>query len=104
MSFPFFFNSKDESPNRAEREARKLAAAKRRMINEDLAGRDIKNERVLAAMQRVPREAFIPQEHRASAYNDCPLEIGWGQTISQPYMVAKMSELLEIERGEKVLE
>jgi len=104
MSFPFFFNSNDDSLDRSERESRKLASAKKRMITEDLAGRGIQDERVLAAMQKVPREAFVPLEHRASAYKDHPLEIGWGQTISQPYMVAKMSELLEIEAGEKVLE
>ena len=58
-----------------------------------LRGRDIKDPRVLAAMAAVPREAFVPERERGAAYQDGPLPIGAGQTISQPYMVARMTEL-----------
>jgi protein-L-isoaspartate(D-aspartate) O-methyltransferase len=59
---------------------------------------------VLQAMRRVPRHRFVPDELQELAYDDVPLAIGKGQTISQPYMVAKMTELLEVERGARVLE
>jgi protein-L-isoaspartate(D-aspartate) O-methyltransferase len=60
--------------------------------------------RVLQALRRIPRHRFVPAEYADRAYDDAPLSIGGGQTISQPYMVGKMSELLEIEPGDKVLE
>ena len=59
---------------------------------------------VLDAMRRVPRHRFVPEERRPNAYEDRPLGIGYGQTISQPYIVALMSHLLEVEPGDKVLE
>ena len=65
---------------------------------------EIRNERVLAAMSRIPRERFIPPEERHSAYEDRPLPIGLDQTISQPYIIALMTELLELTGKEKVLE
>ena len=65
---------------------------------------EIKDERVLAAMARVPREQFVPPEYRQSAYKDIPLPIGLGQTISQPFIVALMTEALELAGEEKVLE
>lgn len=65
---------------------------------------EIRNERVLAAMSRVPRERFIPPEERHSAYEDRPLPIGLNQTISQPYIIALMTGLLELSGEEKVLE
>ena len=65
-----------------------LAAARRRMVDEQLRGRGIADERVLAAMERVPRELFVPEPQRRRAYADAALPIGEGQTISQPYMVA----------------
>ncbi|MFC1955704.1 protein-L-isoaspartate(D-aspartate) O-methyltransferase [Chloroflexota bacterium] len=67
-------------------------------------GNEIKNEKVLAAMARVPRECFVPSESRQSAYEDRPLPIGLGQTISQPFIIALMTEALELSGGEKVLE
>ena len=60
------------------------------MVDEQLRGRDIADERVLAAMERVPRELFVPPELRDRAYKDAALPIGSGQTISQPYMVARI--------------
>ena len=74
------------------------------MVERQIKARGIKNERVLEAMRKVPRHLFVPSESLDSAYSDRPLPIGHGQTISQPYMVAVMTEALEIEGGEKVLE
>ena len=81
-----------------------LVAARRVMIDRDLRGRGIKDPRVLAAMETVPRHLFIPEHLRRFAYEDRPLPIGEGQTISQPYVVAYMTELLELRGNEKVLE
>lgn len=74
------------------------------MVERQLRRRGIKDERVLAAMGRLPRHLFVPERQRGSAYEDRPLPIGEGQTISQPYIVALMTELLELGGGEKVLE
>ncbi len=75
-----------------------------RMVIETIEGRGITDEDVLRAMRAVPRHLFVPQEEQAYAYGDHPLSIGYGQTISQPYIVALMTELLELEKGDKVLE
>jgi protein-L-isoaspartate(D-aspartate) O-methyltransferase len=75
-----------------------------RMVIEQLQGRGIKNKKVLDAFRKVPRHKFIQQQYQESAYNDHPVPIGEGQTISQPYMVALMTELLELKGSEKVLE
>ncbi len=74
------------------------------MVREQLIARGIKDARVLAAFRRVPRHEFVPSALRADAYDDSALPIGEEQTISQPYMVAIMTELRELKRGEKVLE
>ncbi len=74
------------------------------MLRRHIAGRGIRDARVIEAMGAVPREAFVPQEHRARAYGDRPLPIGMGQTISQPYVVAWMAEALALEPGDRVLE
>jgi protein-L-isoaspartate(D-aspartate) O-methyltransferase len=81
-----------------------LADARARMVAEDIAGRGVTDARVLAAMRKVAREAFVPQELREFAYEDTPLPIGSEQTISQPYIVAFMIEALRLDGGEKVLE
>jgi protein-L-isoaspartate(D-aspartate) O-methyltransferase len=65
---------------------------------------EIRDKRVLAAMSRIPREKFVPLESRHIAYEDRPLPIGWEQTISQPYIIALMTEVLELTGSEKVLE
>jgi protein-L-isoaspartate(D-aspartate) O-methyltransferase len=75
-----------------------------RMVREQLASRTIRDPRVLSAMQAVPREWFVPPEHRHLAYADGPLPIGQGQTISQPFIVALMTQLLELQGEENVLE
>ena len=67
-------------------------------------GRGIEDEDVLQAMETVPRHEFVPLEYINQAYDDHPLPIGYGQTISQPYIVALMTELLSLEPGQKVLE
>ena len=74
------------------------------MVSEQLASRNIRDHRVLSAMRAVPREQFVPPEHRYLAYADGPLPIGQGQTISQPYIVALMTQLLELQGDEIVLE
>jgi protein-L-isoaspartate(D-aspartate) O-methyltransferase len=78
--------------------------AREKMLARQLRGRDITDERVLAAMATVPRERFVPPEERARAYDDAALPIGWGQTISQPYMVARICETLSLRGGERVLD
>jgi len=80
------------------------ASLRRRMVDRQLRGRDIGNERVLSAMSRVPRHLFVGEHARWAAYEDEPLPIGDGQTISQPYMVARMTELLAIESSDRILE
>jgi len=78
--------------------------ARERMVKWHLEGRGITDARVLAAFRRVPRELFVPPELAEAAYDDCPLPIGEGQTISQPYIVALMTEALALNGGERVLE
>ncbi len=75
-----------------------------RMVARQIAARGVRSERVLAAMRAVPRERFVPRRQEALAYEDSPLPIGDGQTISQPYIVAYMVEGLDLKGGEKVLE
>lgn len=77
---------------------------RRYMVDTQLAARGISDERVLAAMRIVPRELFMPEITRNSAFDDRALPIGEGQTISQPYMVAIMTELMDLKGEEKVLE
>jgi protein-L-isoaspartate(D-aspartate) O-methyltransferase len=74
------------------------------MVESQLRARDIVDERVLAAMERVPRELFIPPDERRRAYEDAALPIGSGQTISQPYMVARICEVLALGGSERVLD
>src|SRR4029079_8628690 len=80
------------------------ADQRRRMVEDQLRGRDIVDARVLDAMERVPRELFVPNGERHRAYADAALPIGHGQTISQPYMVARIAEVLSLTGREKVLD
>ncbi len=75
-----------------------------RMVKTQIEARDVDNVEVLEAMRNVPRHLFVPEENRGAAYRDTPLPIGHGQTISQPYIVAYMTEMLDLRRGDKVLE
>ena len=81
-----------------------FAALRERMIKEQLEARGLRDPAVLAAMRAVPREEFVPRQLRSLAYEDRPLPISEGQTISQPYMVAYMAEVLALTGGERVLE
>jgi protein-L-isoaspartate(D-aspartate) O-methyltransferase len=75
-----------------------------KMVDRQIAARGIEDEKVLIAMRDVPRHLFVPEGRRSSAYGDFPLPIGYGQTISQPYIVALMTELLEPEKDDIALE
>jgi protein-L-isoaspartate(D-aspartate) O-methyltransferase len=74
------------------------------MVDTQLKARDIRDARVLDAMLKVPRHLFVPESQRIDAYIDSPLPIGYGQTISQPYIVAFMTQALQVEPGDRVLE
>src|SRR6266446_3539447 len=74
------------------------------MVRTQIASRGIRNEAVLATLSRVPRHEFVPTDELRWAYEDGPLPIGHGQTISQPYIVAYMTEILRVEPGNRVLE
>ena len=92
-------------PDRLTFDADAAAAPERaRMVETQLRARNVSDERVLAAIGRVPREAFIAEHLRRSAYADDALPIEAGQTISQPYIVARMTELLRVGPGDRVLE
>ena len=79
-------------------------AARSAMIETQIVRRGVRDTRVLNAMRAVPRHAFVPTEFRAQAYEDAPLPIGAGQTISQPYMVAAMTAALQLTENDRVLE
>ncbi len=91
------------SEESAADEAR-FAVQRDRMVAEQIAGRDVADRRVLAALRKVLRHRFVPERLRQEAYDDHPLPIGEGQTISQPYIVAIMSELMLLRGCERVLE
>ncbi len=81
-----------------------LAAKRKAMVDRQIAARGVTDPRVLQAMRDVPRHVFVPPEYAALAYEDHPLPIEEGQTISQPYIVALMTQLLDLKEGDKVLE
>jgi protein-L-isoaspartate(D-aspartate) O-methyltransferase len=81
-----------------------MLAERESMVERQLRARGIADERVLDSMSRVPREQFVPEELRDRAYDDAALPIGDGQTISQPYMVARICEELALRGGERVLD
>jgi protein-L-isoaspartate(D-aspartate) O-methyltransferase len=93
--FESFFSKSNPSDTEQER---------LRMVQEQLRGRGIRDERVLAAMAKVPREEFAESENPREAYGDHPLPIGAGQTVSQPYMVAAMVQVLNVQPQDRVLE
>ena len=91
-------------PPPAERRAADEEVRRVRMVDEQLRARDITSARVLEAMRTVPRHRFVPEMLRERAYDDTPLPIGLGQTISQPYIVAFMTQALDLQPGHRVLE
>ena len=74
------------------------------MVNEQIKARGISNNKLISALLKIPRHEFVPKEYRRYSYYDGPLPIGEGQTVSQPYIVALMTDLLDLKPGEKVLE
>jgi protein-L-isoaspartate(D-aspartate) O-methyltransferase len=85
-------------------EQRRMVAERTRMVDNQLRARDIRSARVLDAMLAVPRHVFVPEAERTDAYSDAPLPIGYDQTISQPYIVAFMTQALDIAPEHRVLE
>jgi protein-L-isoaspartate(D-aspartate) O-methyltransferase len=81
-----------------------FTSQRRRMVEEQIAYRGIKDKKILDAMESAPRHLFIPEENRFYSYYDQPVPIGFGQTISQPYIVAFMTELLKLDAADVVLE
>jgi len=79
-------------------------AARMQMVETQMRNRDVTDEEVLKAMEKVPRHEFVPERYQGLAHADRPLPIGYGQTISQPYIVALMTQLLEVGQADKVLE
>jgi protein-L-isoaspartate(D-aspartate) O-methyltransferase len=94
------FNDNPHIPDNGEA----MALERHRMVECQIAGRQLKNPAVLRAMRRVPRHAFVPPSLKQEAYRDGPLPIGHGQTISQPFIVAYMTDALCVQQGQKVLE
>ncbi len=94
---------KSQSKNQNETE-QVFTRQRMEMVDQTIAARGVSNPDVIEAMQTVPRHEFVLPEYLNQAYEDHPLPIGYGQTISQPYIVAWMTELLELKPGEKVLE
>lgn len=94
----------DSTPTSSPVEQDAFTQARLELVEKDIAGAGILNEDVLRAMRTVPRHEFVPPDYLDQAYEDHPLPIGYGQTISQPYVVAWMTDLLELQPGEKVLE
>ena len=98
LSFLFFRNcSSAENPDEYTRLCEQ-------MVKRQIIARGVKNEQVISAMLTVPRHLFVPESNRSMAYNDTPLPIGEGQTISQPYIVAFMTEVLDLKPDDRVLE
>ena len=80
------------------------ARKRKRMVEQQIMARGVKDKKVLDAMESVRRHMFVPEEYRIYSYYDQPLPIGWGQTISQPYIVALMTEMLDVDKDDIVLE
>jgi protein-L-isoaspartate(D-aspartate) O-methyltransferase len=104
LAAPFLVAACEGAVAQRPRAATDWNAARTTMVDEQIVTRDIKSPRVLDAMRKVPRHEFVPESMRGEAYGDTPLPIGYGQTISQPYIVAYMSEALELEPSHRVLE
>ncbi len=92
------------TPGSGNGELDRYAALRERMVREQIEARGVRDPRVLQAMREVPRHLFVLEHLRASAYEDGPLPIGYGQTISQPYIVALMTELARVAPGARVLD
>jgi protein-L-isoaspartate(D-aspartate) O-methyltransferase len=91
-------------PSCQKRQLEDFGAARRRMVEKQIIARGIDDQRVINAMLKVPRHLFVPDDYRHYAYSDTPVPIGHGQTISQPYIVALMTEELNVSNADRVLE
>jgi protein-L-isoaspartate(D-aspartate) O-methyltransferase len=93
-------------PNESSRDSGEdaFATVRAEMVETQIVARGVSDAAVLAAMRKVPRHEFVPAQMAAAAHDDRPVPIGWGQTISQPYIVALMSELADLHPGARVLE
>jgi protein-L-isoaspartate(D-aspartate) O-methyltransferase len=100
----FLLSAGCQPSGQAQRPVDEWERARERMVVAQLRDRDIRDRRVLDAMRRVPRHLFVPEPLRADAYGDFPLPIGHSQTISQPYIVAFMTQALEVQPTDRVLE
>ncbi len=98
------YGDNDSSPSTTLPEDSSMIKARQRMVEYDLKGRDIDDKGVLAAMGKVERHRFVGEDLQDQAYADHPLPIGYGQTISQPYIVALMTQSLKLEDSDRVLE
>ncbi len=103
-SVPIVFLALGLSAVYSKTDEQQFVLERRQMVQEQIQARGVKDPRVLKAMEKVLRHRFVPESLQEMAYRDGPLPIGEGQTISQPYIVALMTELAEIKEGEKVLE
>ncbi len=104
MSICFFAMAHSTAPAGQNAGQDRYAPQRSQMVSRDLKGRDIRNPAVLAAMEKVPRHLFVDERLRSQAYADNPLPIAEGQTISQPYIVALMTQYLELKKTDRVLE
>lgn len=102
--FALLVNCKDKKMYPESNSNRDFKTLREKMVETQIKARGVKDPRVLSALLKVERHLFVPKEFHSSAYSDQPLPIGEGQTISQPYIVALMTELLELKGDEKVLE
>jgi protein-L-isoaspartate(D-aspartate) O-methyltransferase len=96
--------SYDQAETQKKSSSENFSEKRRQMVEQQIRGRDVKDQAVLAAMRKVERHLFVPADQSAFAYNDSPLPIGAGQTISQPFIVAYMTEAAEVSPSDKVLE
>jgi len=101
MAFSLFYSCKSSLQNNDED---KFLKARNRMVQEQIRARGIKNKAVLNAMLTVKRHLFVPEKYQNAAYHDRPLPIEEGQTISQPYIVAYMTEILDLTKTDRILE
>ena len=99
-----FNNCNEVKKEQVMKKINNFKTLREKMVNQQIIARDVKDKKVIKAMLKVPRHLFVPEGVQYSAYIDSPLPIGYGQTISQPYIVAFMTELLKLEGKEKVLE
>jgi protein-L-isoaspartate(D-aspartate) O-methyltransferase len=104
MFLPFFSCRSEGDAKDADRAERTFARMRDHMVSTQIENRGVRDLRVLAAMRKVPRHRFVPEGSRGEAYEDYPLPIGRSQTISQPLIVGLMSELMELDGTERVLE